>query len=122
MRSMFARLPPLHSKYVDLYRNGKLSKMGLFSTFLYTFFVNCVTTGARKKPIEDMFCFIYSQQCIIIISSRKICGFLSSVFKKTIPNNTTSIFQEVGGVTQPRIFCRWHKNFSWYRVNHHKSD
>ena len=69
-----------------------------------------------------MFCFIYSQKCIIIISSLKMCDFICSVLKKIIPNNTTPTFQEVGGVTQPRIFCRWHKNFSWYRVNHHRSD
>ena len=79
--------------------------MGLFSIFLYTFTINCVTTGARKDPIEDMICFIYSQKCITIISSCKMCGFISSVFKKIIPNNTTPTFQEVGGVTQPRIFC-----------------
>ena len=79
--------------------------MGLFSIFTYTFTINCVTTGARKKPIECMICFIYSQQCITIISSRKICGFISSVFKKIIPYDTTPTFQEVGGVTQPRIFC-----------------
>ena len=96
--------------------------MGLFSLFLYTFTRNCVTTGARKKPIEYMSCFIYSQQCIIIISLRKMCGFICSVFKKIISNNTIPTSQEVGGVTQPRIFCRWHKNFSWYRVNYHKSD
>ena len=47
------------------------------------------------------------------ISSGKLCCFISSVFKKIIPNYTTPTFQEVGGVTQPRIFCRWHKNFSW---------
>ena len=85
--------------------------MGLFSIFLYTFTINCVTTGARKKPIEYMVCFIYRQQSIKIISSRKMCGFISSVFKKIIPNNTTPTFQEVGGVAQPRIFCLWHKNF-----------
>ena len=51
-----------------------------------------------------MSCFIYSQQCIKIISSRKMCGFSSSVFKKIIPNYTTPTFQKVGGVTQPRIF------------------
>ena len=67
-----------------------------------------------------MFCFIYSQQYIKIIWLCKMCGFSSSVFKKIIPNNTTPTFQEVGGVTQPRIFCRLHKNFSWYRVNHRK--
>ena len=69
-----------------------------------------------------MFCFIYRQQCIIIISSRKMCGFICSVLKKITPNNTTPTFQEVGGVTQPRIICRWYKNFSWYHVNHHRSD
>ena len=73
--------------------------MGLFSIFLYTFTINCVTTGARKKPIEYMFCFICSEQCMKILSSRKKCGLFSSVFKKIIPNNTTSTFQEVGGVT-----------------------
>ena len=86
--------------------------MGLFSIFLYTFTINCVTTGARKEPIEYMFCFIYGQQCIQIISSCKMCGFISPVFKKIIPNNTTPTFQEGDGVTQPRIICRWHKNFS----------
>ena len=80
--------------------------------FLFTFTRNCVTTGARKKPIEYMFCFIYSQQYIIIISSRIMCGFICSLFKKIISNNTIPTFQEVGGVTQPRIFCRRHKNFS----------
>ena len=34
-----------------------------------------------------------------IISLRKTCGLFSSVFKKSIPNNTTPTFQEVGGVT-----------------------
>ena len=94
--------------------------MGLFTIFRYTFTINCVTTGARKEPIEYLFCYIYSQQCIITISSRTMCGLFSSVLKKIIPNNTTPTFQEVGGVTQTHIFCRWHKNFSWYRVKHHK--
>ena len=71
-------------------------------------------------PIEYMFCLICSEQCIKIISSRKKCSYFSSVFKKTIPNNTIPTFQEVGGVTYPLIFCRWHKNFSWYRVNNYK--
>ena len=73
--------------------------MGLFSIFLYTFTINCVTTGARKNPIEYMFCFTCSEQCIKIISLRKNSGLFSSVFKKIIPNNTTPTFQEVGGVT-----------------------
>ena len=49
-----------------------------------------------------------------------MCGFISFVFKKIIPNIPTPTFQEVGGVTQPRIFCWWDYNFSWYRVNHYK--
>ena len=49
--------------------------------------------------IEYMFCFICSEQCITIISWRKKCGLFSSVFRKIIPNNTTSTLQEVGGVT-----------------------
>ena len=73
--------------------------MGLFSVILYTFTINCVITGAQKMPIEYMFCFICSVQCIKIISSRKKCGLLNSFFKKIIPNNTTHSFQEVGGVT-----------------------
>ena len=72
--------------------------------------------------IEYMFCFICSEQCITIISSRKKCGLFSSVFKKIIPNNTTPSFEEVGGVTSPLTFCRWHKNVLCYRVNHHKID
>ena len=28
-----------------------------------------------------------------------VCGLFSSVFKKIIPNNATSTFQEVGGET-----------------------
>ena len=79
--------------------------MGLFSIFLKTFTINCVTTGARKKPIEYMICFIYSRQCIIVILSRKMCSFISSVLKEIIPNNTIPTFQEVGGVTHTRIFC-----------------
>ena len=44
------------------------------------------------------------------------------LFKKNIPKYTTPTFLEMGGVTQPLPFCRWHKNFSWYRVYHHKID
>ena len=46
-----------------------------------------------------MFCFICSNQCIKIISSRKKYSLFSSAFKKIIRNNTTPIFQDVGGVT-----------------------
>ena len=73
-------------------------------------------------PIEYMFCFICSEQCIQIISSRKTSSLFSSVFKKITPTNTTHTFQEVGGVTKPLRFCRWRKNFSWYCVKHYKMD
>ena len=56
-------------------------------------------------PIEYMFCFICSEYRMKIISSRKKCGFLSSACNKIIPNNTSPTFQQVGGVTQPLIFC-----------------
>ena len=79
--------------------------MGLFAIFLYTFTINCVNKGAREKPIDYMIFFIYIEQCITIISSLKIYGFISSVFKEIIPNNTTPTFQKAGGLTQPRIFC-----------------
>ena len=94
--------------------------MGLFSIFIFTFTISCVTTEARKMPNEYMFCFICSEQWINIISSRKKCDLLSSVFNKVIPNNTAPTFQEVGGVTEPLTFCRCHKNSSWYRTNQHK--
>ena len=73
--------------------------MELLLNFLYTFTINCVTTGARKMLLEYMFWFICSEQCIKIISSRKKCDLFSSVFKTIIPNNTTPTFTEVGGVT-----------------------
>ena len=73
--------------------------MGLFSIFLYTFTINFVTTRIRKMSMEYMFCFICSEQCINIISSRKKYVWLSSVFMKIIPNNTTPTFKKVGGVT-----------------------
>ena len=73
--------------------------MGLFSFFLDTFTINCITTVARKMPIEYMFCFICSEQCIKRISLCTTCGLLSSVVKKIIPNKTTPTFQEVGEVT-----------------------
>ena len=72
--------------------------------------------------IENMLCFICSEQCIPTISWSKKCGLCGSVFKKIIPNNTTPTFQEVGGVALTLTFCQWHKNLSWYCVNHHKID
>ena len=73
-------------------------------------------------PIEYVFALSSSEQCIKIISSPKKCGLFSSVFKKIIPNYTTPTFQEVGGVAYPLTFCRWQKNFSLYRDNHHTID
>ena len=50
-------------------------------------------------PIEYTFCFICSEQCIKIISSRQKCGLFSSVFKKIITSNSTPTFQELGWLT-----------------------
>ena len=50
-------------------------------------------------PIEYIFCFICSEQCIKINLSRKKCCLFSSVFKKLFPYYTTPTFQEVGEVT-----------------------
>ena len=61
--------------------------MGLFR-FFYTSTINRVTTGARKKPIGVIVCFIYSQQCIKSFRRAKFVAF-QSVFKKSIPNSTT---------------------------------
>ena len=74
-RTLLARLIPLQSKTVDKYRNGKLSKMGLLLNFLYTFTINCVTTGAQKLSIVYMFRVIRSKHCIKLISSRYKCVF-----------------------------------------------
>ena len=70
-----------------------------FVRFFFILSLYCVTTGAQTMPTEYMFRFICSEQCLKIISSRKKTGLFSSVFKKTISNNTTPTFQEVGGVT-----------------------
>ena len=98
MRLLLAPLTPYIQKMLTNKEMINFKKSDFFSIFLYTFTINCVTTGARKMPIEYMFCFNRSKQCIKINSSRKKCGLFSSVFKKIIPYNTTSTFHEVGGV------------------------
>ena len=55
-------------------------------------------------PIECIFCFICSEQCMKIISSRKKCGFFSSAFKKIIPSNTTLLFMKWVGELNPSYF------------------
>ena len=70
--------------------------MGLFTIFLYTFTINCVTTGAPKKKCLLLFCSLIAQKSF----RRPIkCGLFSSVFKKIILNTATPTFEEVGGVT-----------------------
>ena len=55
-------------------------------------------------PIECMFCFIYSELCINIISLCKKSSLFSSVFEKIIPNDTTITFQKSGsGNLTPHI-------------------
>ena len=55
-------------------------------------------------PIEYVFCFNYSGQCIKIISSRKKCGLCCSVFKKVIPITLPILFKKWVGVTKPSHF------------------
>ena len=108
-----------HLGYIEMLNDARVASLGFFKDNVCTTRINkekkfkikfqvllkfaqilpdyCVITGARKKPIEYLFCFIYSQQCIIIILSLKMCGFICSVLKKIIPNNTSPTFQEVGG-------------------------
>ena len=81
--------------------------------------MNCVTTGARKCLLSIFFALSVANNAYKLFRRTKKCGLFISVFKKIIPNSTTPTFQEVGGVTLPLTFCRLHKNFSWYRVNHH---
>ena len=73
-------------------------KWYFFSIFLYTFTLNCDTTGAQECLLS-MFCFICSEQCIRIISSHKKYALFSVVFKKSVPNSTTPTFQEVASIT-----------------------
>ena len=74
----------------------------------------------EKRKLGICFALFVSNKAYKLFRSAKKCGFFRSVFKKIIPNNITPTFQEVGGLTKPLTFCRWHENFSWYRVNHHK--
>ena len=53
--------------------------------------------------IEYMFCFICSERCIKIISSRKKCGLFISIYKKNIPNNTTPTSRSGWGNLTPHI-------------------
>ena len=48
------------------------TKMGLFVIFLYNFTINCVTTGTRNMPIDDMFSIICSEYCIKKIRREKM--------------------------------------------------
>ena len=52
MRLLLARLPPLHSKMLTNREMVNFQKWDFFRFFFYTVTINCVTTGARKKPIE----------------------------------------------------------------------
>ena len=52
-------------------------------------------------PIEYMFCFICSEQCIKSFRQAKSVACLVLYARKSILNNTTPTFQEVGGVTLP---------------------
>ena len=62
--------------------------------FLYTFNINCVTTGARKMPIEYMFCFMHKNHFV----AQKI---------KTGPSSAVSNMS--GNRCESECRCRGHK-------------
>ena len=71
MRSLLARLTPLHSPQKMLTNREMVNfQKWDFVVFVFTFTINCVATGARKMPVEYIFCFICSKQSIKIIPSR----------------------------------------------------
>ena len=86
MRSLLARLTPLHSDNVDLWRKWLTFKNGTYFDLSLYFYNNCVIAGARKMPIKYMFCFICAYK---LFCRAKKCSLPSFVFKKIIPNNTT---------------------------------
>ena len=51
-------------------------KEEFFSIFLYTFTVNFVTTGARKMPIEFLFCFFVANNAYKSFRRAKIAACL----------------------------------------------
>ena len=59
-------------------------------------------------PIGYILCLFVLNNKKKNISSRKSVDLFSSLFKKIILDVTTPTFQEVGGVTQPLIFCLRH--------------
>ena len=77
MRSLLAQLTLLYSEKLTNKEIVNFQKRDIFFYFSYTFIINCVT-GTRKMPIEYMFCFICSEQCIKIILTRKRCVLFSS--------------------------------------------
>ena len=54
-------------------------------------------------PIEYMFCFISSEQCIKIILLRKKCSLFSSVFKKLFLITLPYFSRSGWGNLTPRI-------------------
>ena len=68
----------------------------VFSGFLYTFTINCVTTCARKCLLNICFALFEANNGYKSFHRAKSSLF-SSVFRKVIPDNTIPTFQEVGG-------------------------
>ena len=91
MRSLLARLTPLHSEKIVNREMVNFQKWDFFDFSLYFYCKLC--------HYRSTYCFICKEQYIKNILLRKKCGLLSSVFKKIITTNTTPTSQEVGGVT-----------------------
>ena len=55
MRGLLVRLTPYIWKLLTNREMVNFPKRDFFSIFLYTFTINCDTTGARKMPIDYIF-------------------------------------------------------------------
>ena len=86
-------------------------KIETYFDFSLYFYCKLCQYRITEKSVLSICLLICSEQFL-----RKKWVLVSSLFKKIIPYNTTTTFQEVGWV-----FCWWHMNFLWYRVNHHKN-
>ena len=59
-------------------------KLDIFRFFFILFTINGVNTGARKRSIEYIICFIYSQPCITITRRSKCVALLDLYSRKVL--------------------------------------
>ena len=71
-----------------------------FFRFFYILLLLIVSLQEQEKCLLSIwFALFAANKCIKSHFVAQMCGLFSSVFKKSIPNNTTPTFQELGGVT-----------------------